>query len=349
MTVSSSVILNQNKNPRISRMALALARMQEQIDTEVKGQFKQTVVIRSGNVTISNDELDCEFTTAFDDNTQADEAEITIYNLTNNTINGFVNKARITITAGYANDTGIIFDGYITKKKTYRDGVDRVTVIRALDDSNRYNQSVQSISYAAGTKASYILKDLCGRVGLPIAVFKTAKDYTFTDAVTVDGGLSEAIKKYAQECGVSAYVCKQKLYVRPLNDGDATKFRLSSDTGLLSVSEFEEEVQTESGSETVKGFDVEMLLQYRLQTASIIELDSVNYKGTFRVREGSHAYSGSEFKTTAKIVAYSPISYPTNVTQSGSAAQPTDSYILVDSEDYILMDSEGYILTDGGV
>ena len=301
--MNSSYIENRNKNPKSSEMAIALTKLDEQISTEVKGQYGQTVIIKSGNVSITNTELDCEFSTSFDDDTQADEAEITIYNLTNNTINQLKSQQNITITAGYGKDTGVIFDGYITSKKTYWEGVDKVTVVRALDDGKRYNQSVESISYAAGTKASYILKDLCGRVGLPIAVFKVAREYTYTDEVTVDGGLSDAIKQYATVCGVSAYICKSKLYVRSLSDGDNTKFKLSADTGLLSVSEFEETKNSEEfGEETVKGFDVEMLLQHRLQTASIIQLDSRNYKGTFRVREGTHTYSGSEFKTTAKIV-----------------------------------------------
>lgn len=312
MSKSKSVITKEYKNIRSSKMVTAFKKLDEEIETAIDGQFGHTVVIRCGGVTIRNTELDCEFTTSFDDNTQADEAEITIYNLSDLTINQFVSKAKISITAGYGKDTGVIFDGYVTSKKTHRDGVDKVTVIRALDDGKRYNQSVESISYAAGTKASYILKDLCGRVGLPIAVFKVVRDHEYTDAVTVDGGLSDAIKQYATICGVSAYVCKSKLYVRSLNDGDNTRFKLSSDTGLLSVSEFEEESKAAEYEETIKGFDVEMLLQHRIQTASIIELDSMNYKGVFRVREGSHTYSGNEFKTKAKLIAYSPYQSTSN-------------------------------------
>lgn len=322
MSKSKAVITKEYKNIRSSRMITAIKKLDEELETAIEGQFGHTVIIRCGGVTIRNTELDCEFSTSFDDNTQADEAEITIYNLSDLTINQFVNKAKISITAGYGKDTGVIFDGYVTSKKTHRDGVDKVTVIRALDDGRRYNQSVESISYAAGTKASYILKDLCGRVGLPIAVFKVVKDYDYKEAVTVDGSLSDAIKQYATVCGVSAYVCKSKLYVRSLNDGDNTRFKLSSETGLLSVSEFEEEVSVNTPSdkedkkskntEVIKGFDVEMLLQHRIQTASIIELDSMNYKGVFRVREGSHTYSGSEFKTSAKLIAYSPYNSTNN-------------------------------------
>lgn len=305
--MNSYFIKNPDKKLKSSYMAKAITKLNEQIDTEVKGQYGQNVIIKSGRVTINNSELDCEFSTNFDDNTQSDEAEITIYNLTETTINGFVNKARITITAGYGKDTGVIFKGYITSKKTYWSGVDKITTIRAIDDMNRSESRIISKSYAAGTKASYILRDLVRSLGLPIAVIKYERDYTYTDEVTVDGSLPDAIKQYADVCGVSAYVCKSMVYVRPLNDGDNTRFKLSSDTGLLSVSEFEETVSSEEfGEETVKGFEVEMLLQHRLQTASIIELDSINYKGTFRVREGSHTYSGAEFKTKAKIIACKP-------------------------------------------
>lgn len=304
--MGSDVVYKGNTNPKVSQMAIALTKMEEQIDTEIKGQYGQTVVIQSGNVTIRNSQLDCEFTVGFDDDTAGNEGEVTIYNLTNNTINGFVNGAKITISAGYGTDTGIIFSGFITSKKTVTEGVDRVTTIRAIDDQSRENMTVESISYAANRTASYILKDLVQRVGLPIAVFETVRDYTYKDEVTVDGSLSDAIKQYAKVCGVSAYICKSKIYVRSLDSGDNTKFVLSSSTGLLSVSEFEEESKSEEYEDVVKGFEVEMLLQHRIQTASIIELNTKNYKGQFRVREGTHSYDGKNFITKAKIVAYTP-------------------------------------------
>lgn len=305
---SSEYIVNDKKTSAASYMAVALEKLDKQIQSNIKidGQYKRNVIIKSGDVLISNQSLDCEFNIQFDDDTQANSAEIIIYNITNATINRFKNKASITVYAGYINDTGVIFEGYITSKKTLWEGTDKITTIRALDDSKRYNKTVTSVSYRANTKASYILKDLCKKVGLPIAVFKTNRDYTYTDEVTVDGSLADNIKNYASICGVSAYVCKSKIYVRSLNDGDNTKFKLSASTGLLSVSEFEETVNSkEYGEETVNGFNVEMLLQHRLQTASIIQLDSKNYKGTFRVKEGTHVYSGDEFKTTAKLIACS--------------------------------------------
>lgn len=298
----SQVIKKSSDSKRKSQMIKALKGLTKNVSDDVKGQYGQSVKIISGNITISNESFDIEFTVPFDNDTEANVAEITIYNLTDKSINEFKTKAKLTINAGYKNDTGIIFEGYISKVKSYWDGLDRITEIRAVDSFERVEQEVESISYAAGTKASYILRNLCERVGLPIAVFKVREDYTYTDETTVDGDLSDAIVQYAKVCGVSAYVCKSMIYVRPLDDGDNTRFTLSVDTGLLSVSEFEEEETINDKKVITRGFDIESLLQHRLQTASIIELDSKNYRGTFRIREGSHEYDGNNLITKAKIV-----------------------------------------------
>lgn len=309
MKMYSDYAGDESNLKQVSQMGIALKKLSEKIDTKYpEGQYKQNVIISTKDVYVRNNTtsydygLDIEFEVNFDDDTEADEAEITIYNMTDKTINLFKHNAEITIKAGYGNDFGIIFKGYIISKKTYFDEVDKITEIIAVDDRKRQGREIESISYAEKTKASYILKDLCKKVGLPIAVFKTARDYTYTDEVTVDGDLANEIKRYAKVCGVSAYVCKQKLYVRPLKDGDNTQFKLSADTGLLSVSEFEEESEAEEFKDVIKGFEIECLLQHRMQTASIIQLYSKAYKGTFRVRSGVHRYDGDNFITRAKII-----------------------------------------------
>ena len=306
MTLKNSrAITDLKQNTKVSRMITAFKKLDEQIQTDIDGQFDCKVKIRCGNAVVSSDDIDIEFDVEFDDNVEADTAEITIYNLTDNTINQFAVNNKITIEAGYGTDTGVIFTGYITKRKSRWEDVDKVMEVRAIDDQNREEIEVESISYSAGTKASYILKDLCGRVGLPIAAFNVVRDYEYTDEVSVDGDLFRAIQQYADVCKVSAYICKSKIYVRSLSDGDNTKFVLSSDTGLLSVEEFEDEVESreEGFTDTIKGFDVEMLGQHRIQTASIITLDSKNYKGTFRVKEGKHRYKyNGSYTTEARIV-----------------------------------------------
>ncbi len=300
--MASEVIFKERNNKKASHLVKAVGQLSEKININVKGQYGHTVIIKTGNVTIKNSELDCEFSIPFDDNTEANEAEITIYNLSSTTIKNIKQKAKITVTAGYGTDTGVIFSGYISAKKTYYEGCDKITEIKALDDMDLKEKDIESITFAAGTKASKILKTLCQKVGLPIAVFSIKRDHTYKDEETIDGGLMENIERLAGICGVSAYILKSKIYVRPLSTGDNTRFTLSVDTGLLSIEEFEEEETNEDYTDTVKGYNIEMLLQHQLQTASIITVKSKQVNGTFRVRSGSHEYDGTNFITKAEVI-----------------------------------------------
>ena len=267
--MDSRVIIGENTNKKASHIIKAIKQVAGEINTEVKGQYGHTVIIKTGDVTISNSELDCEFDIPFDDDTEANEAEIIVYNLSDTTIKNIKAKEKITVTAGYGKDTGVIFSGFVSSKKTYYDDCDKITKIWALDDMNLKERDVESISYAAGTKASYILKDLCKKVGLPIADFEIKRDHTYTDQETVDGGLMSNIRRLAGICGVSAYILKSKIYVRPLSKGDNTQFELSVDTGLLEIEGFEETQTNGDYTDVVSGYNIKMLLQHQVQTASI--------------------------------------------------------------------------------
>ena len=308
----SFAIENSERGPD-SRVIEAMRRMESEIvlDTEsagTSGLYQHSVIIKTGDVTIDNQDLDVEFEIPFDDDTEADEAEIIVYNISDLTIQNIKKDAQISVTAGYWSDTGVIFSGVISKVKTYYSGEDRATEIYAIDQASLQERELKSISYAKGTTASKILRDLVSQVGLPVAVFSPKRDHTYKDKSTVDGGLMENIRKYAKVCGVSAYICKGQIYVRHILDGDGLDFTLSSDTGLLSLSEFEEEQTAEDFKDTVTGYEMTMLLQHRITTASLIHVQSRNVTGTYRVREGSHTYDGTDFLTKVKAIECSTAS-----------------------------------------
>lgn len=302
--MSSQVAMEPGEHgSHYSRLAKAVKELAVQIPDEPGGLYNHTVKIKSGNVSIDSDNLDCEFEIPFDDDPEANEGEVIIYNLTDNTIRQIKKGNQISITAGYGKDTGVIFSGTVSKVITRYEDLDKATTVTVVDGNGRKDHEVKEIAFAAGTKASTILKNLIGKTGMTIAVFKIKRDHTFKDKTTVDGSLMDGIRKYAQICGVSAYICKSKVYVCPLSYGENTNFSLSADTGLLSVSEFEEEQTAEDYKDVVRGYEIEMLLQHRIQTASIIHLKSKNANGTFRVREGTHSYDGENFVTKVKAIS----------------------------------------------
>lgn len=264
------------------------------------GVFGSEAKIICGDVTIKSSDLDVEFTVKFDDDMEANEAEIIVYNLSKSTINRFKNKAKISIEAGYKGDTGVIFVGYVTKVKTTMEGADKVTTIRCFDDVSK--KTISEVTYAAGTKASYILKELLKKTGTPIAVFKMRRDWTYKDEVKVDGDLMENIKSYSEVCGVSTYVNKGKIYSRYIKEGDNVYFDLSEETGLIgSPEEYEEEITAEDYKDVINGYECEMLLQHRMSAGAIVNLKSLEAKGTYRVCSGEHIFNRDEAITTAKM------------------------------------------------
>lgn len=291
---------------RVSNMVVAMKGWEDQIvvnATPPSGLFGRKVIIDSGNVSIDGSQMDVEFTVPFDDDTEANEAEIIVYNLEKDTLSQLKNDQIITITAGYRGDAGVIFSGRISYVKSKFVGVDKQTSIYAIDREGKSERKIESISYKKGVKASYILKDLIGRLKLPIAVFKMRRDYTYKDSVTVSGTLLSNIKQYSEVCGVSTYIHKGKVYSRWIKDGDNIHFELSVDTGMLDSPEpFEEEYSSEEASETIKGYRVKMLLQHRIGVASEITIKSENVNGTFRVRSGSHTFNGTDFITEVEVI-----------------------------------------------
>lgn len=289
-----------------SKIIESLKRLEKSINVETsKGDnalFKRSIIIQTGKVTITANDLDMEFDVEFDDDTETNESEITVYNLSDTTIQNIKKGEKLTLTAGYKEDTGIILSGFISQVKTSFDDLDKVTTIKVVDSAGGAEREIKDLAFAKGVSASKVLRKLIEMTKLPLAVFSIQRDFVYKDGLTINDGLMETIKKQAKVCGVSAYVNKGQVYVQPLSKGEDVNFSLTVDTGLISLSEFEEEITAEKFTDAVKGYEITMLLQHRISTGSILNIQSKNVSGRYRVREGQHTYDGSDFLTKVKAI-----------------------------------------------
>lgn len=301
IVAKNSQLVNSKAKTNVSRMVKAMKGWNDTFYTDPpKGVFGSSAIIRCNGAVIKSSELDVEFSIPFDDDMEANEAEIIIYNLSNTTKNRLTKGKSITVEAGFKGDTGVIFKGYIAKSKTVFEGVDRKTTLKCLDRVK--TQTLKEVTFKKGTKASTILKNLIDRTKTPIAVFKVRRDFTYKDEQKIDGDLMENIKKYAEVCGISVYVNKGKIYARYLKEGDNINFTLSEETGMVGTpSEYEEEISAEKYKDTIRGYEIETLLQHRFTTAAIVNLESRNAKGKFRIRSGEHTFNDSEALTKIKV------------------------------------------------
>ena len=300
---SSRFIMDGKTNTNASKLIKAMNELNlEHQKIQPEGLFGSKAKVIFADKIISSDELDMEFSIPFDDDLIANEAEITIYNLSRDTINKLKKGTKLSVEAGYQKDTGVIFSGFVDKVTTKYEGADKATVIKCFDDVTK--KTVESITYKANTKASQILKALLDKTGIPIAVFKVRRDWTYKDEQTVEGDLMENIKTFADVCGISVFVSKGKIYARTLKEGDNINFIINESTGLLGSPEyFEEEVVAEDYKETVTGYKIRSLLQHRMTTAAIINLSSREVNGKYRVRSGTHTFNESEAITEVEVIS----------------------------------------------
>lgn len=297
---SSRAAIQSSESKRRSALIKAFETWKTPYDIRPEGVFGSVATITCGDVTVSSETLDLEFDVPFDDDMEPNEAEIIVYNLSDNTIKQLKKGAALSIEAGYKGDTGVLFRGFVVKVKTEREEADRVTTIKAMDDVEEHK--LESLSFAGGTKASYILKTLIGKTGLPVAAFSIRRDHTYKDSQTVDGDLMDNIKKYAEVCGISVYVSKGKIYARYIKEGDNLNFDVSADTGLIgSPVAFTEEITAADYVDTVDGYECDMLLQHRMCAGAIVTLKSKTASGTYRVCSGVHRFSQHEAVTEIKM------------------------------------------------
>ena len=266
------------------------------------GQFDRKAEIIIGNLSFHSDKFDFEFDVEFSDSDdEKNHAEVLIYNLSRNTVNQIRTGTPLIINAGYQNDVGSVFVGVVYESNTVQNGVDRETTIKAVDGTKQRDRLRVNKTYAAGTRASQILTDLCRLAGLPIGVMSLPKDVIYRSGRHITGPILQRIKGIAQECGARFKIVKGVAYFRGPEEGQEVGFLFTPEKGLIGSPE-PTTWEDEDGKEH-RGYNIRALLNHRIQPNSIIRVQSKVISGRFRVRKGRHYYNDQEMITEMEVVS----------------------------------------------
>lgn len=257
--------------------------------------------------------MEIEFNIPFGDTEDPDVAEITIYNLTDSTINDIKKDGYIFVNAGYKmlDNKANIFTGEIEEVKTTWSGIDKVTTITASDGAKNWRKISVNKTYAENTKASAIMRDLCNVLGYEIVAIEPKNDISYPLGKTVTGLASKSLKQLAKDTESKMFINKNRITIREENKGYETGFILNSDTGLIgspTLNKDETGDQTDGvakekdkkkNEKTEQSWTVTSLLNAKLETDAIIKVESKSLNGTFRVKSGRHT---KEFNTEMEVV-----------------------------------------------
>lgn len=159
----------------------------------------------------------------------------------------------------------------------------------------KWRKQTMIITFGKGTKASTIIKRLAGILGIQFAEFNLPKDKVYKKGFKVTGKIESKLIAVVKDCDASMYWRRGKMVIRSIEVGNDEHFTLKSSTGLIETPEQYED-------DDYKGYTVRCLLQHRITTASIIDIESKTANGKYRVRKGQHYYDGSDFVTEFEVI-----------------------------------------------
>lgn len=256
---------------------------------------RQIELTAGGKSFTNNDGFTIYFTVPFSTSENPDVSEIELYNLSQDSIASIEGKAYTILNVGYKGDIGNILSGKIESINSRWERTDKITTIKVSDGGLEWRNTRIQKTYAKGSTAKYIMTDLSSLLGLEVVEVSPKNDITYQLGRTISGGVEQALKQLVEDTNSKMYINKGKLYIRADDKGNVIGFVLNSDTGLIGSPEKIEE-------DGVIKYNVRCLLQHKITTDSIIQIESKTLNGTYRVEKGSHSCNGSEFITEMVVI-----------------------------------------------
>ena len=246
--------------------------------------------------------LEIDFDISFNDKEEPDVSEVTIYNLSEDSINEIKKQGYCIVNAGYREmgNKACVVSGDIEDVTTDWQGLDKVTKIKVSDGGKEWRQAKLNKTYAEGTKASLIMQDLCGVLGYEVVEIKPKEDITYKLGKTIKGYCSDSLKRLVKDTKSKMYINKKRITIRDEKKGNDIGFLLNSETGLVGNPTLNKddsgdktdlrnsEKKKKKNKEEKKTWKVICLLNAKIETDSIIKIESKTCNGQFRVVSGKH-------------------------------------------------------------
>lgn len=256
--------------------------------------------------------LDIDLNISFGDKEEPDVSEVTIYNLSDHSINEIEKQGYCVVNAGYKElgNIGNVLSGDIEDVNTDWQGLDKVTKIKVSDGGKAWRTSELNATYEKGTKASFIMRDLANVMGYEIVEITPKEDKVYKLGKTIQGPCSNSLKQLVKDTNSKMFINKNRITIRDEKKGYDTGFVLNGETGLIgspTLNKDDSGDKTEARGKTKdkkknkeekKTWKVVCLLNPKIETDSIIKIESRSLNGTFRVISGKHT---NDFNTELKV------------------------------------------------
>lgn len=259
-----------------------------------------------------------------DNNKDPNQAEIVVYNLSDDTVNyinrGIRNNLAVALAVGYEGEELVmVFKGTIQWVSDTFDSVDRKTTLHCLDGGINIAEARTSRSYPKGTKIKRVVTDLVKDLGTTEGNIHVDNDQTLSSATAMCGNTSHYLEHICKSIDHNVSIQDGSVYVTPRSQmSSARSAYISPETGLIGSPEpFHNDIKptkkvTKSSRKAKKptdGVKFKCQMNGAILPEKTIWLKSRDYDGPFKVVSVSHNgdKEGKEWVTEVECVSVSEI------------------------------------------
>ena len=242
--------------------------------------------------------LNMTFTINFDSDTIPDETDLSIFNLSDDSIANIKSGQDLVINAGYGTDLGNVFAGVIQYASLEQNGVDRELKIHAINVSDNYLSTTINYTYGAGVTSEHLIRDILGYVGIIPNVVNLASPQTYQLGFCANGKIIDIVRRIANDADSKVINRNGSLYiVADYSGAEDIEWQANAKNGLVDIKPIDD-------ASTPAKYTIKTLLNHAIQPYVLFNIDSTTFQGTAIAMEGSHVCGGlsGDFYTETKII-----------------------------------------------
>lgn len=218
----------------------------------------------------------------FSDSTP-NKADVTITNLSKSSQDFIKKGMRLSLTAGYKSDYGLIFTGNIDKINSVKNGTDWDTKIEIKDGGKEFRNTMISKSFSPNTTISTVINDIIKELGFSKGNIRGIPSGKFSNGTSLNLPAKQVLDNYAKSYNFTYTVNDGVIHFLAGNNTiNSMAILLKSDSGLIG-----------SPEPTEKGIKVRSLLRWNIYPVALIRIESEKIKGNFKA--GNITHTGDSF------------------------------------------------------
>lgn len=248
--------------------------------------------------------VEIHFTVPFSTETEKQITEITLYNINPGHFNSIRQGDRVELYAGYHGDVGLLMSGTIFRTTTPTlEEADTAYTLRVLEGPDYTKLPKLNVTFAAGTYAETIVREVVKRSGMKLNIMNTNINKRYNEEYTAEGHPLEILSQIADDTKTSLFYLRGKLTWAFIFAGrNAETFNLNVNTGLIGSPTVESRDDDWQDGDDDDGlgrwsFSCESILNYHLTTFARVDVHSKYLNHGMYVINGEHTFDGEQART----------------------------------------------------